>query len=200
MKTTNSLLAITIGSSALLSSVSGFSTSPALSTSARPASELSAVNRRAFVASIPPLMAGIASVSPAFAAEGDIKSMLAELNESETKIAKIPALIASEEWEAIRAILKTPPVNNLWNMGDGKNTLLKLSKETDEMGLIDLKDELSISLQMTDQFVYSNEFIYFQPGDGKLKLKEPTELSKKALSQLKEAIEMAKEAAAAAAN
>jgi hypothetical protein len=140
-------------------------------------------------------MAGFASAYPAFAAD-DVTAMLAELEESKEKIAKIPALVASEEWEAIRAILKTPPVNNLWNMGDGKNTLLKLSKETDAMELIEMKDELSISLQMTDQFVYSNEFIYFQPGDGKVKLKEPAELAKKALSQLGEAIEMAKTASA----
>mmetsp|Transcript_27079 Transcript_27079/g.45128 ORF Transcript_27079/g.45128 Transcript_27079/m.45128 type:complete len:197 (+) Transcript_27079:122-712(+) len=193
MKTTNCLLAITIGSSALLTSVSGFSSSPITSTRTTTATELNAVNRRAFVASIPPMMAGFAAAYPAFAAD-DVKTMLAELEESQTKIAKIPALVASEEWEAIRAILKTPPVNNLWNMGDGKNPLLKLSKETDAMELIDMKDELSISLQMTDQFVYSNEFIYFQPGDGKVKIKEPTELAKKAISQLAEALEFAKTA------
>lgn len=33
------------------------------------------------------------------------------------------------------------------------------------MELLELKDELAISLQMTDQYSYDNVFIYYQPGE-----------------------------------
>jgi hypothetical protein len=30
----------------------------------------------------------------------------------------IPDLLEKQDWEAVRQILKTPPVNKLWNLGD----------------------------------------------------------------------------------
>lgn len=58
------------------------------------------------------------------------------------------------------------------------------------MDLMELKDELSISLQMTDQYSYDNVFIYYQPGNGKVKVKEPLEMVNKAIGELKEAIDV----------
>lgn len=58
------------------------------------------------------------------------------------------------------------------------------------MDLMELKDELSISLQMTDQYSYDNVFIYYQPGNGKVKVKEPMEMAKKAIGELREAIDV----------
>ena len=55
---------------------------------------------------------------------------------------------------------------------------------------MELKDELSISLQMTDQYSYDNVFIYYQPGNGKVKVKEPLEMAEKAIGELKMAIDM----------
>jgi hypothetical protein len=49
--------------------------------------------------------------------------------------------------------------------GDAQNTLSKLAMETGEMGLLEIRDELAISLQMTDQYSYDNNFIYYQPGE-----------------------------------
>jgi len=126
------------------------------------------------------------------AADDTVESMINELEVSRQKLKPIPAMIQAENWEGVRQILKTPPVNNLWNMGDAKNTILKIAKATDEFGLVDVKDELSISLQMCDQLVYDNVFVYFQPGNGKVKVKEPADLAMKAIAQLGEAIEMAK--------
>ena len=64
----------------------------------------------------------------------------------------------------MRTVLKTPPVNQLWNLGESQNTLVKLAKETGNFDLMEVKDELAISLQMTDQYSYDNVFIYYQPG------------------------------------
>lgn len=58
---------------------------------------------------------------------------------------------------------------------------------------MELKDDLSISLQMTDQYSYDNVFIYYQPGNGKVKIKEPLEMCEKAIGELREAIDLAKQ-------
>ena len=61
------------------------------------------------------------------------------------------------------------------------------------MELMELKDDLSISFQMTDQYSSDNVFIYYQPGNGKVKVKEPLEMCEKAIKELKEAIDVAKQ-------
>ena len=44
----------------------------------------------------------------------------------------------------------------MWNLGESQNTLVRLAKETGNFELLEMKDELAISLQMTDQYVYDN--------------------------------------------
>ncbi|EJK69192.1 hypothetical protein THAOC_09581, partial [Thalassiosira oceanica] len=136
-------------------------------------------------------------------------------NAVETKDALISDLKASldkiqtaAEWDKVRTILKTPPVNQLWNLGESQNTLVKLAKahlttqifaappdrnllkceETGDFEIMEIKDELAVSLQMTDQYSYDNVFIYYQPGNGKVKTKEPLQMANQAIGQLKEAL------------
>jgi len=109
---------------------------------------------------------------------------LAELKDSLSKIQPIPKLLEEQKWDEARTILKNPPVNKLWNLGDGQNTVLKLVKETGNVELFEIKDDLAYNLQMCDQLTYNNNFIYFQPGNGKLDLKGPVEAINKALKQL----------------
>ena len=116
-------------------------------------------------------------------------ALIADLNESYAKLSTVPDLLQQSEWDKVRNILKSPPLNLLWNLGDSKNTLVMLAKETGDMELLEAKDELSISLQMCDQYTYDNVFVYFQPGDGKIKIKEPVEMAEKAKSQLKEVLD-----------
>ena len=61
------------------------------------------------------------------------------------------------------------------------------------MELFELKDELAYNLQMCDQLTYDNAFVYFQPGSGKYKIKEPQDLARRAMGQIQQAIEMATE-------
>jgi len=116
-------------------------------------------------------------------------ALIADLNESYAKLSTVPDLLQQSEWDKVRTILKSPPLNQLWNLGDGQNTLVMLAKETGDMELLEAKDELSISLQMCDQYTYANVFVYFQPGSGKVKIKEPVEMAEKAKSQLKEVLD-----------
>jgi hypothetical protein len=109
---------------------------------------------------------------------------LAELKTSFSSLQSVPKLLEEQKWDEARTVLKTSPVNKLWNLGDGQNTVLKLVKETGNVELFELKDDLAYNLQMCDQLTYDNNFIYFQPGNGKLKLKEPIDAINKALGQL----------------
>jgi hypothetical protein len=72
-----------------------------------------------------------------------------------------------------------------------QNTILKLAKITDDPELFELKDDLALSLQMCDQLTYDNAFVYFQPGNGKVNIREPTGLAFKAMQQIQQAIDSA---------
>lgn len=102
---------------------------------------------------------------PSHATSPTTAALLTDLQTSLTKLTTIPPLLQQSNWDAVRTILKTPPVNQLWNLGENSNTIVKLAKETGELDLLELKDELAISLQMTDQYSYDNVFIYYQPGE-----------------------------------
>jgi len=117
-------------------------------------------------------------------------ALISDLQVSRTKLEKVPSLLENGEWDAVRTILKTPPLNKLWNLGESQNTLVQLAKETGEFELLELKDELAISLQICDQLTYDNAFVYFQPGNGKVKIKEPIQLAEKAMTQIQEAIKV----------
>jgi len=109
----------------------------------------------------------IFSLQPATAAAtaNEEALLLTDLQTSYTKIQQIPSLLQNAEWDKVRTILKTPPVNNLWNLGENQNNIVKLVKENGNFDLLEMKDELAISLQMTDQYSYDNVFIYYQPGE-----------------------------------
>ena len=92
-----------------------------------------------------------ASPAPAAAADSATGVLLDELKSSKDKLTEIPPLLQNQEWDKVRTILKTPPVNKLWNLGDSQNTILKLAKESGDVDLFELKDELALSLQMCDQ-------------------------------------------------
>jgi hypothetical protein len=157
---------------------------------------MATTNRRAFLATssqIATVGFVFGSASNALASDDGVNSLILELVESREKLQQVPDLLKASQWDSVRTILKTPPVNNLWNMGDGKNPLMKIAKVTDQFELIELKDELGVSLQMCDQLTYDNVFVYYQPGNGKVKIKEPTDLALKALSQLSDAIDLAKD-------
>ena len=69
---------------------------------------------------------------------------------------------------------------------------MKLAKETGNVELFELKDDLAYSLQMCDQLTYDNVFVYFQPGSGKINIKEPVEFAEKAARQIATAIDESK--------
>lgn len=131
------------------------------------------------------------TINPTISNAIGVKELVNDLEASKAKMLVIPELLEANEWDKVRTILKTPPVNSLWNLGESKNTLVQLAKATGEIELLELKDDLAINLQMCDQLTYDNAFVYFQPGNGKVNIKEPTSLAKKAMGQISEAISLA---------
>jgi hypothetical protein len=132
---------------------------------------------------------GLALPSSKAQAASVMEELLGELTLSKEKLEAIPSLLEQEEWDKVRTILKTPPVNKLWNLGDSQNIVLKLAKESGNVELFELKDDLALNLQTCDQLTYANAFVYTQPGNGKINIKEPQDIVKRAMKQIQQAIE-----------
>ena len=71
------------------------------------------------------------------------------------------------KWDAVRTVLATSPIVELWKTGNSKNWIRAAALSAGDPELIELSEDLSSALQLTDQYVYDNNFIYFQPGNGK---------------------------------
>ena len=85
----------------------------------------------------------------------------------------------------MRTVLAQSPVVELWKTGNSKNWIRAAALEAGDPELIELSEDLSSALQLTDQYVYDNNFIYFQPGNGKVKTKEPKDQIAVAKNKLK---------------
>lgn len=116
-------------------------------------------------------------------------ALVNEIKESQSKLKEVQGLLKDQEWDKVRTILKTPPVNKLWNLGDSQNPVSKLAKETGNVEWFEIKDDLAYNLQMCDQLTYDNVFVYFQPGSGKLDLKGPNQAAEKAISQIQQILD-----------
>ena len=73
------------------------------------------------------------------------------------------------KWDAVRTVLATSPIVELWKTGNSKNWIRAAALSAGDPELIELSEDLSSALQLTDQYVYDNNFIYFQPGNGKVR-------------------------------
>jgi hypothetical protein len=179
-------------------------------------------SRRVFVTGATATVAAATAVLLTQPVEAAVKDeLLEDLRSSKERMAAIPALLDEKEWDKVRTILKLPPVNKLWNLGDvrhdvasvasttvmlwlttffnsffiakSQNVVLQLAKETGNIDLFELKEELSYNLQMCDQLTYNNAFVYFQPGSGKFNINEPKQLAIAAMRQIQEAIDLSNE-------
>lgn len=77
-----------------------------------------ASTRRGFLQTASGIVLTVALPTSATAAAAATGPYLEELKLSKSKLEAIPDLLQDKEWDAVRTILKTPPVNKLWNLGD----------------------------------------------------------------------------------
>lgn len=76
----------------------------------------STTTRRRLIQNAGAAFSAICIIPSAQAAQKDL--LLEELRLSKEKLADIPPLLEEKEWDKVRSILKLPPVNKLWNLGD----------------------------------------------------------------------------------
>ena len=129
-------------------------------------------------------LAAIALVpTPAFAStKTDAEKVLEALT-------PLTGYVDDGKWDAVRTVLAQSPVVELWKTGNSKNWIRAAALSAGDPELIELSEDLSSALQLTDQceaasekrrrdaiaatrclrhrYVYDNNFIYFQPGNGK---------------------------------
>lgn len=147
----------------------------------------SALSRRSVLLS--PLVLSPLIASPLAAAAADTEAdILKEILAAKDALDPLPGLLEEEKWDAVRSVLKTPPVAGFWNLGDSKNGIRKLAELRDDVELFELADDVASALQLADQYTYDNNFIYYQPGNGKVKIKEPkqqVQVAQKKLAEFK---------------
>lgn len=160
------------------------------------------------------------SALPAFAADSK-EDIIVALKKTIEALAPLGDRLEKGEYDGVRSVLKGPGVGELWNLGASKNpigerlhniahrrfivtfhstrsnSLLtptgKLARTVDDMSLLELSDELQLSLQMSDQLTYDCAFVYTQPGNGKVDIKSPQTMLKKSMKQLQDIIDQANE-------
>ena len=124
--------------------------------------------------------------SAAFAAdtEAALQAELLALRKA-LDLPALNALIDEEKWDAVRSVLKVAPVNTAWEQSQKlKNPLKRLADIKDDVELFEVVDDIAAALQLADQYLYSNTFIYTQPGNGKVKFKEPKQQLQIAVDKL----------------
>lgn len=120
------------------------------------------------------------AASPEESVAAEIKDIVSALD-----LPKLNAFLDEEKWDNVRDVLKAPPVGNAWQQSQAKkNPLRKLADLRDDVELFEVVDEIAAALQLADQYCYSNTFIYTQPGNGKVKIKEPKQQLKIAVDKI----------------
>lgn len=96
------------------------------------------------------------SASPSFS------DLLGQIQQAESQLEKVPALIESEKWDAVRAILIEPPLSDCWAKTN-RPLVSKYAEELgdaggDELAALEAREELQGHLRFLDMAVYNNVF------------------------------------------
>eukprot|EP00588_Corethron_pennatum_P011342 CAMPEP_0194267536 /NCGR_PEP_ID=MMETSP0169-20130528/2020_1 /TAXON_ID=218684 /ORGANISM="Corethron pennatum, Strain L29A3" /LENGTH=188 /DNA_ID=CAMNT_0039008405 /DNA_START=138 /DNA_END=704 /DNA_ORIENTATION=- len=127
----------------------------------------------------------------AVAKDDDVTAIVADLKRSRELLEPLSAKLEAKEWDSVRSVLKGPGLGELWNLGASKNPIGKFARATGDIDLLELSEELAISLQTSDQLTYGNAFVYTQPGNGKVDIKGPQTMVAKAIGEIDNIIKIA---------
>ena len=93
----------------------------------------------------------------------DVNAIVSQLNEARAQLNPVPKLIKEQKWDAVRAILSTPPLVDCW--GKTPKPLLKMYAQAqddlpngDELAALELKEEALDHFRFLDMAVYNNVF------------------------------------------
>jgi len=150
--------------------------------------------RRGFLAAV--IVSSAAAVpwsNSAAWANDETTRLIQEIKQDRALLEPLPQVLLKKEWDKVRTTLKIAPVGRIWNLGPNSNTIKKLGENLGDPSILELMEEVSSALQLADQFTYDNVFLPFQPGNGKVKIKEPTEQIEVAISKLDAVLKLAAE-------
>ena len=109
----------------------------------------------------------LAAVVPLLAPTPALASTKTDAEKVLEALTPLTGYVDDGKWDAVRTVLAQSPVVELWKTGNSKNWIRAAALDAGDPELIELSEDLSSALQLTDQYVYDNNFIYFQPGKGK---------------------------------
>lgn len=139
----------------------------ATNTAAAQESLESRVRRRTFLRkSVSVMLLAVSTTRPcaSLAAEAPASSLGAlslEVRKARAQLEPIPDLIQQEKWDAVRAILGTPPLSDCWSKGaQSARSFLKRYAEAvdDELAALEANEDALSHLRYLDMAVYNNVF------------------------------------------
>mmetsp|Transcript_15043 Transcript_15043/g.34260 ORF Transcript_15043/g.34260 Transcript_15043/m.34260 type:complete len:199 (-) Transcript_15043:91-687(-) len=144
---------------------------------------------------IVPVLAGIGTgvVYPqqAEAAAESAAQLLDTLRKQRVLLDPVLDRIDDKQWDAIRFTLKNPPLQFIWDCALAKNTVRKLGEVLGDEEIVGAYEEIAGAMQSVDEYMYTNAFVYNQPGSGKFKIDEPKAELRKAMQYLDRVIQLA---------
>ncbi len=111
----------------------------------------------------------LAAVVPLLAPTPALASTKTDAEKVLEALQPLSGFVDDGKWDAVRTVLAQSPIVELWKTGNSKNWIRAAALSAGDPELIELSEDLSSALQLTDQYVYDNNFIYFQPGNGKVR-------------------------------
>ena len=108
----------------------------------------------------------LAAVVPLLAPTPALASTKTDAEKVLEALQPLSGFVDDGKWDAVRTVLAQSPIVELWKTGNSKNWIRAAALSAGDPELIELSEDLSSALQLTDQYVYDNNFIYFQPGHG----------------------------------
>lgn len=99
------------------------------------------------------------------AAAASLDSLASDIKQARKQMNAIPDLIKAERWDAVRAVLVTPPLSDLWTKSARKSPLLAEYADAvgetpagDELAVLEAKEDVEGHLRFLDMAVYNNVF------------------------------------------
>mmetsp|Transcript_14396 Transcript_14396/g.48141 ORF Transcript_14396/g.48141 Transcript_14396/m.48141 type:complete len:190 (+) Transcript_14396:64-633(+) len=138
------------------------------------------VGRRTLLVSAPALVAPIVARADGPVLPSDLADLSALVEKARRQLDPVPGLIENRKWDAIRAILITPPLSDCWSK-NAKPLLrsyasaLGATPNGDELAALEAREEAVTHLQFLDMASYNNNF---SPAGGEMKVAASKELIK----------------------
>jgi hypothetical protein len=125
--------------------------------------KLGSLGRRSFWESAGAFSSSVLLPRQAFAG-APLAELKVTIEQARKQLDAVPAIISSEKWDQIRAILITPPLSDFWTTTKkASNILMDIADAVgnaggDELQVLELREDLQTHLRYLDMAAYNNVF------------------------------------------